>query len=83
MRLIAECTSPSFLADQRRSIRLCLLLLRIDPMPARVRAAVQTRRDLTGRRWIILKGGNREGVLMPVSRSDGLWGFEHSRRGVK
>jgi hypothetical protein len=58
-------------------------LLRIDPTPARVRAAVQTRGDLTGRRWIILKGGNREGVLMPVSRSDGLWGFEHSRRGVK
>ena len=58
-------------------------LLRIDPTPARVRAAVQTRGDLTGRRWIILKGGNREGVLMPVSRSDGLWGFEHSRCGVK
>jgi hypothetical protein len=31
-----------------------------------------------GRRWIILKGGNREGVLTGVSGEDGLWGFEVS-----
>jgi EAL domain-containing protein (putative c-di-GMP-specific phosphodiesterase class I) len=32
-----------------------------------------------GRRWIILQGGNRDGVLTRLSRGDGLWGFERSR----
>jgi hypothetical protein len=59
------------------------LLLRIDPMPTRVRTAVQSRRDLTGRRWIILKGRNREGLLRAVGNGKGLWGFEHSWRGVR
>ena len=58
-------------------------LLRIDPTPARVRGGVQAHRCLMGRRWIILKGGNREEVLMSISSGEELWGFEGSRCGVK
>jgi hypothetical protein len=36
-----------------------------------------------GRRWIILEGGNREGVLTAVSRGAGVWGFERLGCGVK
>ena len=59
------------------------LMLRIDPTPARVRGGVQAHRCLMGRRWIILKGGNREEVLMSISSGEELWGFEGSRCGVK
>jgi hypothetical protein len=58
------------------------VLLRIDPTPAHVRAAMHARQGLMGRRWIILEGGNREGVLAAVSSGAGVWGFERWRRGV-
>jgi hypothetical protein len=51
-------------------------------MPARVARAIPSHHDLTGRRWTILKGGNREGVLTAVSGGAGLWGFEGLRCGV-
>lgn len=54
-------------------------------MPARVSRAAHAWRGLTGRRWTILEGGNRGGVLTWVSSVDALWGLErwccHVRRG--
>jgi hypothetical protein len=48
-----------------------------------MRAGIRTHHGLTGRRWTILKGGNREGVLKAVSYGERLWGFEHLRFEVK
>jgi len=70
--LCRELKAPSLLAGVER------LAERVDHTPdacPRARGC-PAHRGLTGRRWIILKGGNREGVLMSISSRDELWGFE-------